>query len=44
VHFGEKTVAETMTPRAQVFALDAALPPDEPPACRRRSHGLRVVP
>jgi putative hemolysin len=29
VHFGEKTVAEVMTPRAEVFALDAALPADE---------------
>ena len=27
VHFGEKTVAEVMTPRADVFALDLALPP-----------------
>jgi putative hemolysin len=29
VHFGEKTVAEVMTPRADVFALDHALPADE---------------
>ena len=29
VHFGEKIVAETMTPRPQVFALDVALPAPE---------------
>jgi putative hemolysin len=29
VQFGEKTLADVMTPRAEVFALDAATPPPE---------------
>ena len=29
VHFGEKTIADVMTPREQAFALDVSLPPDE---------------
>ncbi|HEX2779118.1 MAG TPA: CNNM domain-containing protein [Gemmatimonadaceae bacterium] len=29
VRFGEKTLRNVMTPRAQIFALDESLPPDE---------------
>jgi putative hemolysin len=29
VHFGEKTVADVMTPREEVFSVDAATPPAE---------------
>jgi putative hemolysin len=43
VHFGEKTVGEVMTPRADVFALDQALPADE--MARRIAHaGYSRVP
>jgi putative hemolysin len=43
VHFGEKTVADVMTPRAEVFALDAALPAAE--VARRIAHaGYSRVP
>jgi putative hemolysin len=43
VHFGEKTIADVMTPREQVFALDASLAPEE--MARRIAHaGYSRVP
>lgn len=29
VHFGEKTVADVMTPREEIFAVEASIPPEE---------------
>ena len=43
VHFGEKTVAQVMTPRAEVFALDVSLPAAEV-AKRIASSGYSRVP
>jgi putative hemolysin len=42
VQFGEKTAREVMTPREQVFALDAALPPRELAARLAQSAYSRV--
>ena len=43
VQFGGKTVCEVMTPREEIFAVDAALPPDE--LARRVAHsGYSRVP